>query len=700
MKKTFSLCLMLIFVVSLFADLMQPIEKDAAIDHFRRTPRMFENNNRDIPAWSFGIDPVSLITSYYDYMPGSYNSIPIRIQPELVGGGVYITFHSKETAASTRRIYYAYLDADGSLSNVATISTTDLHEGYAGIDIDGETGNPIASWHVNIDAASADNECVVSYDLYHLGSPGLWKTPFIVVDESIITNSPSDEFEWPYIFIGPSPNAGKQRVYLQANNAYDTTGSASENVLIAWSDFDINDFNNQTELDWSYYTIPLMDEWNQGIPEWVRPFKAMAVSDDGKVALIGFTATDGDVTQIGDKLICFLNDNYGEGDYTYYEADGEWDIDNPQNLDGSYRFLDETNQPHQLYMEPYLCGHQNAIFTEGGTKLKFPGTMNMMLRPSSWYPDLPMLYPKMYTFDIGSEEFSFQDMYITGADYNDNNPMLPWDLDEDGVVDEFDDDGNVTWVDSWPIYHYANDVAFHENNFKLTKNEDKGWLAVVWSEGLKSRWGNEPDLNPGYEDWAEFPEICITISNDWGETWMDPIIFNAKSDDENYAPELEGMIPCYIYPGDVIEDLGGGMGKLHLFFLDDNSYGSSIQGYGENLGGTLMYTSLEIQFEEVGSDPVINPASVSIAQNYPNPFNPSTSIDYSLQNAGNVSIDVFNVKGQKVRTLVNERKDAGNHTVVWNGDNDDEKSVTSGVYFYKIRVDGRYGGTRKMILLK
>jgi Secretion system C-terminal sorting domain len=699
MKKFVFVLMLSILLLSLNAENVQPDVRNAENDRITPTHRVQSNQMRDVPDWEFNIDPVNIITNYYDYMPGSYNSFPIRIQSDDVGGGIYVVFHGRETAASTRREYYAYIDADGNVTNVATISTDDLHEGYAGMDIDPLTGDPIVSWHVNIDTGSADNECVMSYDLYHLGSPGLWKTPFIVIDESIITADPADEFEWPYIYIGPSPVADKQRVYIVANNAYGPTGSASENVLIGWSDFDTNDLNTQSEFDWNYYTIPLLDEWNQGIPEWVRPFKAMAVSDDGMVALIGYTATDGEVSTIGDKLICLLNDNYGEGDYIYFEASAEWDIPNPQNQDGTYRFLDENGQPQQLYMEPYLSHHQNAIFTDGNTKLKFPAAMNMMLRPASWYPDLPMLYPKMFTFDLTTEEFSFQDMYIEGADPYNNVPMLPWDLDEDGVIDEFDVDGYVTWEESWPIYHFDNAVAFHENNMKITQNEERGWLCAVWSEGLKSRLGNVPE--PGYEDWAEYPEICITVSGDNGGTWQDPIIMNAKVDDENYVPELDGMIPSYVYVADKIEDLGDGHALVHLFFYDDNSYGSSIYGHGENLGGTMIYAAIDIDLYNWDSaDPTISPAIAQLSQNYPNPFNPSTTISYEMKETGNVILEVFNVKGQKVKTLIDGQHEPGTYTVDWNGNDNLGKGVSSGVYFYKMRAGNKYSSTKKMIMLK
>lgn len=699
MKKTFVFVILIAFVSILLADMMTDVPRNSAtLEHGNRA-RVFENTSRDVPEWEFFTDPLSIMTNYYDYMPGSYNSTPVRLQPDDAGDGIYIAFHGRETAGSTRRVYYAYIDGSGNLTNVATISTDDIVEGYAGLDIDPVTGDPIVSWHVNIDPSSVDNECVVSYDMFHLGSPGLWKTPFVVIDESYISNDPADEFEWPYVYIGPSPTAGKRRVYVVGNNAYGAI-NPSENVLIAHADFDVNDFNMQSELDWTYNTIPLMDDWNAGNPEWQRPNKAMAVSEDGKVALFGYVITDGETSTTPDRMFCFVNDNYGDGDYTYFEGQAEFDIANPQNQDGTYRFVDpDTGQPKDLYMEPYLCNHQNVIFANGGTELKFLGNMNMMLHPASWYPDLPMMYPKVYTYDLVNEEFKFQDLYITGANPNDNVPMLPWDLDEDGQVDEYDPDGYVTWVEGWPIYHFDNGVAFHENNFKMTKNEDKGWLAAIWSEGLKSRLGNVPE--PGYEDWAEFPEVAIAISNDGGLNWQDPIIFNAKSDDDNYAPEIDGMIPCYLYPGDEIEDLGDGYGLLHLAFLDDNSYGSFIQGHGENLGGTMMYSSIKIKFEEVGSNNnTIIPSIASISQNYPNPFNPTTTIKYNLNQASDVLIDVFNVKGQKVTTLVNENKQAGQHEAVWNGKDSNNRNVSSGVYFYKMRAGGRYTDTRKMILLK
>jgi hypothetical protein len=98
-------------------------------------------------------------------------------------------------------------------------------------------------------------------------------------------------------------------------------------------------------------------------------------------------------------------------------------------------------------------------------------------------------------------------------------------------------------------------------------------------------------------------------------------------------------------------------------------------------------------------DPQVAPLMSTLEQNYPNPFNPETSISYTLKNAGKVSLEIYNLKGQRVKTLVNKQENAGQHAVVWNGQDDKGNAVSSGVYFYKLK-SGNYTSTRKMILLK
>jgi WD40 repeat protein len=85
--------------------------------------------------------------------------------------------------------------------------------------------------------------------------------------------------------------------------------------------------------------------------------------------------------------------------------------------------------------------------------------------------------------------------------------------------------------------------------------------------------------------------------------------------------------------------------------------------------------------------------------NHPNPFNPETTIEYSIKEDSNVQIEIYNIKGQKVQTLVNEIREAGYHSVIWNGKDSSGRPVASGIYFYKMKTDN-YQKIRKMVLLK
>ncbi len=88
-----------------------------------------------------------------------------------------------------------------------------------------------------------------------------------------------------------------------------------------------------------------------------------------------------------------------------------------------------------------------------------------------------------------------------------------------------------------------------------------------------------------------------------------------------------------------------------------------------------------------------------LQQNYPNPFNPSTQIAYTNPATQHVSLNIYNNKGQLVRTLVEELQSAGTHYITWNGLNNSQKSVTSGIYYYKMTAGNR-SEMRKMVICK
>ncbi|MFQ6008933.1 MAG: T9SS type A sorting domain-containing protein, partial [Candidatus Zixiibacteriota bacterium] len=95
-----------------------------------------------------------------------------------------------------------------------------------------------------------------------------------------------------------------------------------------------------------------------------------------------------------------------------------------------------------------------------------------------------------------------------------------------------------------------------------------------------------------------------------------------------------------------------------------------------------------------GAPPSEGDPEIHLIGNYPNPFNPTTEISFILPNAMDVKLEVYNIIGQRVTTLVNERLEAGKHVVQWDG-----SEVASGVYLYRLTT-ADYAETKKMLLLK
>lgn len=113
--------------------------------------------------------------------------------------------------------------------------------------------------------------------------------------------------------------------------------------------------------------------------------------------------------------------------------------------------------------------------------------------------------------------------------------------------------------------------------------------------------------------------------------------------------------------------------------------------------GELMIRAI-VEYSTDNDDNVA-PVYTLDASNYPNPFNPETTIAFSVPVSGPTALKIYNLKGQVVRTLVNDSREAGRHNVVWNGKDDKGASVSSGMYFFRVYNDGKHI-TRKMLLAK
>ncbi len=133
---------------------------------------------------------------------------------------------------------------------------------------------------------------------------------------------------------------------------------------------------------------------------------------------------------------------------------------------------------------------------------------------------------------------------------------------------------------------------------------------------------------------------------------------------------------------------------------EDVTAGTYVYNVSAVYGGgyeSALSDPATIEHTDAGNLPV--PLNTELSGNYPNPFNPTTTISFALSTQEKVTIDIYNIKGEKVKTLLNETREAGFYTVEWNGKDNYGRNISSGVYFYNMR-SGNYSATRKMIMLK
>lgn len=164
----------------------------------------------------------------------------------------------------------------------------------------------------------------------------------------------------------------------------------------------------------------------------------------------------------------------------------------------------------------------------------------------------------------------------------------------------------------------------------------------------------------------------------------------------------------HISAGDTVRWTNNGVAP-HTSTSDDVIWSSGTLAHGQSFsfqfqnGGAFPYhcaihlsmrDTIRVDATAIGNDDPVAPEKFSLSQNYPNPFNAQTTISFALSNESHVKIQVYNVLGQEISTLVDEDRPAGDNQVVWNAN-----AVTSGVYFYRIQADN-LTETKRMVLLK
>lgn len=659
--------------------------------------------------------PYTLGFSYYDYLVGGYATLPLRNIPSNAGGGYFGTYHAKATLSAPRRVYASYSSADWPMAISQPINPLAVYEGYPSLAVDPVSGKPIYAWHGETEGDELD--VMYSMDAFVEGISGLFSPVRTLIDNPVTITHPDgtvttdNMFLWPRSVIGPSPVAGKRRIYVAARNQ---VNRQCHNMLFAYADFDAEDVENAAELAWSYSSIPTLDAWALDAATKRGVYLALACDASGNIYLCGYhTAYDPQTYEqvIEPRLDVFKCDDFGQGTWTYYSTMDRlpsWNPPaSPQTGDGY--FTDDTGSPYaddQLYWEVMNSSHLNATVDNLG-RVHVPGLWGLKNADGGYYQELQVV--KEYVFDPLDNSFSIVEVFPKKSpDDAVNSWFQPWDRQAPyGSTDSWTQVGGIWTPDmyrDWPFCLYDH-FAEHDpmfgtyNNIKITEANPSGWMAVLWQSSWRARLRRVYN-DHAYDAWYETPEIMISFSMNNGYVWSDPVSINNVD-----YPEFAGKVPMWSYPADQIRFLGYGggyrYGKLGIMFFDDYFWFANCISAAllANPGGEVMFAEIQLAEHVENDDLTAVPSPALLTGNHPNPFSRETSITYEVPKACAVTLAVYNVKGQKLRTLISGTAPEGRNSITWDACDDAGRRVPSGLYFCRISSGGK-SQTRKMMLWK
>lgn len=242
------------------------------------------------------------------------------------------------------------------------------------------------------------------------------------------------------------------------------------------------------------------------------------------------------------------------------------------------------------------------------------------------------------------------------------------------------------------------DIAFTTIDGEFYIMDQNGDLLPGWPVDI-SRSISNPPLAVDLDNDDNLELVCFTVANDF-------YAFHNDGTEVEFAPVT---VDIGAYGPASVEDIDG---DGDFDFISGTIAGALIIDCKLTKGTKIPWSTYRGNYRRTGyygdnkvvtdaDDITILPADPVLNQNYPNPFNPITNISFNLPQDSKVDLNVYNIRGQKVRELANaEFRTKGLQNIQWNGTDDNGKKAGSGIYFYKLEVDNSTVDVKKCILLK